>query len=465
VNRPTLIGQLLRVHTLVVAVACALLVLATMAASTTLLRNRQDRTLEAIAVEVANGVEVEAAEEHFTTIRGAEEYFRETRLEGYRFELLAKDGTLAASDGKLPGWSPDGFDVAVDALAGTPRPREGALRGDRFRACARWCGSDYVVRVITSDVLDHTDVRWVGGVLLAALPLATLIGALLGRALFSRRLRPLGRLEEAAAASVADPDVTLRVEAPAREIATLRDAFNGLLARLGDALARERRFTQEASHELRTPLAAIRGRIERLATEGQLTANQAAHVATALREVDGLSALADALLLLARSESAPLPALPVNLCDVARDVARRQASKDDGASAPPVVEAPDEILVRGSEELLACAVSNLVENARKFAGAGSRIRIRVVEDGATATIAVADNGPGIAAGDRERIFDRFYRASATRASQAGVGLGLAVAKTIALRHHGTIEVGASDLGGAELRIAIPRLTTRQEASP
>jgi signal transduction histidine kinase len=455
VNRPTLIGQLFRVHTLVVAVACALLVLATMAASATLLRNRQDRTLEAIAVEVANGVEVEAAEEHVTTVRGAEEYFRESRLEGYRFELLDKDGVLAASDGKLSGWTSDGFDVAVDARAGSPRPRAGALRGDLFRACARWCGPDYVVRVVTSDVLDHTDVRWVGGVLLGALPLATLIGALLGRALFNRRLRPLGRLEAAAAASAADPDVTLRVEAPAREIATLRDAFNGLLARLGEALARERRFTQEASHELRTPLAAIRGRIERLATDGPLTVNQAGHVATALREVDGLTALADALLLLARSESAPLPATPVNLCDLARAVASDHAAQ---------VEAPDEVLVRGSEELLNRAIANLVENARKFGGPKARIQVRVTADGKSAAIAVADDGPGIDAADREHVFDRFYRAPGARAATDGVGLGLPVARAIALRHHGTIDVTSSDSGGAEFRIVLPLLVLDGDGS-
>jgi signal transduction histidine kinase len=451
VNRPTLLGQLFRVHTLVVAAACALLVLATMAASGVLLRNRQDRTLEAITVEVANGVEIEATEEHFTTVTGAEEYFRESHLEGYRFELLAKDGTLAASDGKLPGWSSDGYDVAVDARAGTPRPRSGSNGRGRFRACARWCGPDYIVRVITGDVLDHPEVRRVGGVLLAALPLATLIGALLGRALFSRRLRPLGRLEAAAAASAAHPEVTLRVDAPAREIATLRDAFNGLLARLGDALARERRFTQEASHELRTPLATLRGRIERLGTEETLTRAQSEHVATALREVDVLSALVDALLLLARSESAPLPETPVNLCDLARAAASGQAAD---------VEAPDEILVRGSEELLERAIANLVENARKFGGPKTRIRVRVTQDGLNAAVAVADDGPGIPAADRDHVFDRFYRGPGSRGATDGVGLGLPVARAIAIRHQGAIDVGSSDLGGAEFRIVIPLLEPR-----
>jgi signal transduction histidine kinase len=447
-NRPTLIGQLVRVHTLVVAIACALLVLATMTASGVLLRNRQDRMLEAIAVEVANGVEVEAAEAHSGVVAGAEEYFGETSLQGYRFELVARDGTVAASRGQIAGWKSEDYDIDVDARAGTPRPRAAASGAAQFRACARWCGPDYVARVVTDDVLHRADVRRVGGVLLAALPLATLIGALLGRDLFSRRLRPLGRLEAAAAASAADPQVTLRVDAPAREIATLQNAFNGLLARLGDALSRERRFTQEASHELRTPLAAIRGRIERLATDASLTPTQSEHVAIALRQVDGLSALVDALLLLARSESAPLPKTPVNLCDLARAVASGQGAE---------VEAPDEILVSGSEELLERAIANLVENARKFGGPQTRIRVRVTADGREAAIAVADDGPGIPASEREHVFDRFYRLPGSRSTTNGAGLGLPVARAIALRHHGTIAVTASDLGGAELRIVLPLL--------
>jgi len=454
-TRPTLLGQLSRAHVLVVVGSCSLLVVVAIAGSAVVLREHQDRIIESIGIEIANGVEAEAAE-GMSTIAGAEEYFGETRLAGFCFELLDKDGTVLVSDGKLPGWSPDRYEILVDARAGTPRLRPGAARGGRFRSFARWCADEYIVRVVTSDDLARAEIRWLGVVLLAALPIAALAGTLIGRAVFRRRLTPLGELEAAAGASSAADGVTLCVDANAREIATLQDAFNGLLHRLGDVLARERRFSHEASHELRTPLAALRGRIERLADEGPLTGTQKEHVGTALHEVDALDRLIDALLLLARSESASLPTAPVNLCDLARDVALRQAAKDGAAAAPPDVQAPDEILVRGSEELLACAIGNLVENARKFGGASARIRIRVVENGANATVAVADDGPGIPAADRERIFDRFYRAADSRSTKHGVGLGLAVARTIALRHQGFIEAVESDLGGAELRLAIPR---------
>ncbi|HEX4822675.1 MAG TPA: HAMP domain-containing sensor histidine kinase [Candidatus Polarisedimenticolaceae bacterium] len=447
-KRPTLIGQLFRVHTLVVTMACAALVLATMGASAILLREHQDETLEAIGVEVANGIEVEAAEQKFGMLRAAREYFAEAGLQGFRFELLDKEGHVAEALGKVADWDPDAFDVAINAAAVTAVPKERGAASGHFRACARWCGSEYVVRVVTTDVLHQSEVRRFGAVLLGALPVAAIVGALLGRALFSRRLVPLGHLEAAAAASAADPEVRLVVEANAREIATLQDSFNGLLARLGDALARERRFSQEASHELRTPLAAIRGRLERLVVEGSLSAPQAAHASHALREVDALNALVDALLLLARSEAAPLPQTPVNLCDLARAIGTRQSA---------MVDAPDEILVRGSEELLERAIANLVENARKFAGSEAHVRVRAVRNGTTATVTVDDDGPGVAESERASVFERFHRAPATRHTTDGVGLGLAVARAIVLRHRGTIDCGTSDLGGAAFRIVIPVL--------
>ena len=447
----------MRAHLVVVAGACSLLVLATMAASAALLRDRQDRTIEAIALEVANGVEVEGQEDLGSTVDGAAEYFRESRLEGYRFELVDSSGTIIASDGRIAGWDPDLYEMEIDARAAAPRRKAGAPASGHFRACARWCGPGYVVRVVTDDVLVRPDVRRFGTVLLAALPVATVAGAFLGRALFRRKLAPLGQLEEAAAASSADPGVALKVETASRELATLRDAFNGLLARLGEALSRERRFTQEASHELRTPLAVLRGRVEGLEAEGPLTPAQREHAGAALAKVDALDRLVDALLLLARSESASLPSAPVNLCDLARDVARQQAVRDGAGCRPPVVEAPDEILVRGSEQLLERAIANLVENARKFGGPRAAIRIRVSKQEPSATVAVADDGPGIDAGEKNKVFDRFFRGTGARRADDGVGLGLAVTRAIVHRHRGEIEAAESDLGGAEFRMTIPLL--------
>ena len=191
-SRPTLLGQLSRAHVMVVIATCALLVVVATVGSAVVLRSDQDRLIESIAIEVANGVEAEAAE-GMTVVEGAGEYFRETRLNGFSFELLGKDGAVLATDGKLPGWSPKDYEIAVEAKALTPRLLPGAVRLGRFRGCARWCGDDYIVRVVTPDVLGRPEIRWLGIILLAALPAATLFGTVIGRAVFRRRLMPLAR--------------------------------------------------------------------------------------------------------------------------------------------------------------------------------------------------------------------------------------------------------------------------------
>jgi signal transduction histidine kinase len=303
---------------------------------------------------------------------------------------------------------------------------------------------------VTLDVLHLPAVRRAAAVMLAALPLAAALGTLLGGSLFRRRLSALGRLEAAVAGTAADAGASIDVPAGTREIATLQDAFNGLLARLGEALSRERRFTQEAAHELRTPLATLRARLEPMAASEP-------RAAQALDDVDALDRLVDTLLLLARSESAPLPATPVNLCDLARDAAQRRFLTDGERSRRPEVDAPDEILVRGSEDLLARALCNLVDNARKFGGPQARIVIRVREEGPRAFVSVADDGPGIPAGSVERVFERFFRGADVRPNVDGSGLGLAVVRAIATRHQGTVEARASTLGGAELLLELPAL--------
>jgi signal transduction histidine kinase len=248
------------------------------------------------------------------------------------------------------------------------------------------------------------------------------------------------------------------------ELASLERAIDGLLARVGDALAREKRFTQEASHELRTPLTLLRVRIEHLTQHLADRPALGGEAQEALRDVESLDRLVEALLLLARSESAGLPSTPVNLCDIAREAAARQirALGKDGWTLE--VTAPDEILVRGSEELLARAVSNLIENARKFGGDRPRVRVRVLEESGRGVIAVDDDGPGILPELRPLVFERFVRGPAERNRVPGVGLGLAVVRAVAERHGGDVSAGAGPLGGEEIRISIPLLRAAEPAA-
>jgi len=442
----TLVSELLLAHFGVVAVTCVLLVVGGLAAGATLLRANQDDVLTRMAAATCGGILAERAE--VSTMEGAAQlFFGESHVEDFRYELLDDTGRVLLGVGALEGWRP----------AAEPRIDGQVQTEGSFRVFSHRCTSGYSARVATRDVLAHPEVQRLATIMLAALPAAIIVGMVLGRGLFRRSLLPLTRLQQAAVRSEAQPEVALRVATSARELKRLQEAFNGLLARLGDALARERRFSQEASHELRTPLAVLRARLDTLATALENDPKRAAEVASCMKEIDSLASLVDQLLFLARSESAPLPLFPVNLCDLARDAARRLVLADGRGSAAPEVEAPDEILVEGNEELLARAVGNLVENARKFAGPAARIRVSVREDGRRAMLTVADDGPGIADALRPHVFERFVRGAEGRTRTTGAGLGLAVARATALRHGGDVTSSRGELGGESITITLPLL--------
>jgi len=431
----TLRGRLVLVLGVVVATACVSLVAFAVVGSAVLLRREQVRTLRSMAQEQCEGVASEAREKGVELPAGASDYFEEARPDGLRLELADRRGTLLASAGDLDGWGTD----------------EG-----RFRVFSVACGDGFVMRAIARDVLFEPSVLRAGIILVAALPIALAIGMVLGGVAIGKSLRPLHDLEQAAIRLTATSPLALGVGARPQELARLERSFDGLLERLAAALATERRFTQEASHELRTPLTVLRARMERLALAGS-DEQRGEHVAAIARELHALETLVEALLLLARSEDAPLPRVPVNLCDLARSAARRQGLLDGAAGRPIEVEAPDEILVRGSEELLDRAIGNVVENARKFAGPSGRIRLRVEAVASHGVISVADDGPGIASEARSQVFERFFRDPAHRHASDGAGLGLAVVRAIVARHGGSVSAGQSEFGGADLRIELPLL--------
>ena len=431
----TLRARLVLVLGAVVAAGCVVLVALAILGSAVLLRREQDRTLRSVAAEQCAGVTSEAKEKDSDLPTAARSYFDEGQVAGMRLELLDRHDTVLVSSGELDGL---------------------ATGEGHFRARTVGCGPAFMMRAIAPDVLSEPSVRRVGVTLLAVLPIAVTIGTVLGGAAMARALRPLDDLEQAAARLTVTSPLALGVGARPLEIARLERSFDALLERIGAALARERRFTQEASHEIRTPLTVLRARVERLAS-ARSEDDRRDHVAAMLRELHSLETLAEALLLLARAEEAPLPRVPVNLCDLARSAAHRQGLVDGAAVRPVEVEAPDEILVRGSEELLDRAIGNVVENARKFSGPSGRIRLRVEVRGRSGMISVADDGPGIADAIRDQVFERFYRDPAHRQTSDGAGLGLAVVKAIVARHGGSVSAGRSGWGGAELCLELPLL--------
>jgi signal transduction histidine kinase len=276
--------------------------------------------------------------------------------------------------------------------------------------------------------------------LLAVVPVLT---ALLGLAIWlalGRALRPVEELR-AAAAQVARAGGPGALPEPGTddEIGALARTLNEMLDRLEVAAARQRSFVADAAHELRTPLAALGATLD-VARAHPDAYERAELVADLADEVRRMQDLVADLLLLARLGSRPVPDAPVDLAAVARaavDLAVAGAaagSSVPGADRPRVaVEVDGSGGARGDGAALGRVVRNLVDNALRHADA--RVRVEVADGRVT----VSDDGPGIDADVRERVFERFVRLDDARARGAGgSGLGLAIAREVAREHGGDV---------------------------
>ena len=236
------------------------------------------------------------------------------------------------------------------------------------------------------------------------------------------------------------------------EVSRLTASFNGMLSRLGDAFESQRRFVADASHELRTPLTTIQGNAGLLASREVSPEVRRAAVADVVQESARMSRLVDRLLTLARADAGlELRLAPLDLHVVVAEVCR-QAAAAQPAHAIEVDARPARI--DGDEDALHQLLWILLDNAFRFAKA--RVAVKMWPEDRWARLLVADDGPGIPAEQRERVFERFYRADTSRAG-SHAGLGLSIASWIVEQHHGRIVAGAATLGGAAFLVDLPLL--------
>ena len=246
-----------------------------------------------------------------------------------------------------------------------------------------------------------------------------------------------------------------------RALVPIRDSLTAQRA----ALQRQREFAADASHELRTPLTVIRSSVELLRRNA---ARPVAEVGDALTDIDAevlqLTGLVDDLLLLARSDSGAvtLQRVPLQLDDVATEAAAALAKPAADAGVRIEVD-PTPTPTVGDPARLRQLVTILLDNAIRHSPRDATVRVAVRPLAGAASLAVDDAGPGVRAEDRVRVFDRFWRAPGAPAG--GTGLGLAIARWIAEHHHGTIEVHASEAGGARFQVRLPAGPTVTEPEP
>lgn len=246
-----------------------------------------------------------------------------------------------------------------------------------------------------------------------------------------------------------------------QEIAPLVTALNDLLARLSESINTQKRFASDAAHELRTPLTALTLQIqlaERAKTE---EARQKAFG----RLKDGVkraTRLVTQLLTMARldPDNSEKPMMPVDLRLLAKSVADELAVVAQQKNINLAATGSDNAVMVGNEDALRLVINNLCDNAMRYTPAGGRIEIRTSVHDGTASIEVADNGPGIPEAERPRIFERFYRAEGTQ-TIPGTGLGLAIVRRVSKLHGGTASVhDGLDGKGVAFRIDIPANPSR-----
>ena len=239
------------------------------------------------------------------------------------------------------------------------------------------------------------------------------------------------------------------------EVKPLILAINGLINRLSDARGAQQRFVANAAHQLRTPLAALQVQTERALreTDPERHAEALSHV---LKAVTRMRHLTQQLLTLTRSDSSAAGTLvmdDVNLAKLAREEIERwaDAAVERGIDLGYSSSDPEPI-VRGEPQLLRELVGNLIDNAIRYGRMGGEVTVGVRRD--PATVFVQDDGPGIAADERERVLDPFYRSPSS--GGAGSGLGLTIAREIAARHDARLQIAECDPHGTRVEVVFQR---------
>ena len=227
-----------------------------------------------------------------------------------------------------------------------------------------------------------------------------------------------------------------------KELEGLESAVNKLMDRMRESYRQQARFVSDASHELRTPIAVIKGYADMLDRWGKEDDAILEESIQAIRtESENMQHLVEQLLFLARGDSGrtPVEKKDFSLTDMMAEVHAESAMIDEGHVY--VLDAPEEVTVRGDASLLKQTARILVENAKKYSPEGSEIRLSVKRQDGRPCFSVEDRGIGIEADALPHVFERFYRADDSRArGSGGTGLGLAIAKWIVDRHGGHFEV-------------------------
>lgn len=255
-------------------------------------------------------------------------------------------------------------------------------------------------------------------------------------------LRPWHRVAHEVAARGPHNMLPLQFKPRHQELRSMVDNINGLLSRISQTVERERRFIADAAHELRTPLAAMRVNVEALQSHvGDSRRREL--LAGIMNGNDRATRLVSQLLMLMRSDATA--SVVLERLNMAAFLQERLALMFGLATQKQVeleLLSDGDFVVLGHREGMESLIDNLVDNAIKYSPQGGTVTISLHGDGREVVLRVADHGPGIAPSLRGRVFDRFFRIPGQ--IQSGSGLGLTIARAVALQHAGNIRLSATE---------------------
>jgi two-component system sensor histidine kinase TctE len=414
-----------------------------------------DRALVESVRSLAQRIEVRSERVHFDLSRETARLLRADEVDSVYYQVIGPRGELVSGDRDVPP-PPDGEPYSI----GEPRMRDDEVHGDSVRVAYQWVGGAPGERVVLVQVAETLTKRSrlateiIKGVILpqfVILPVAVLLVWLA----LVRGLAPLNALQQRIRERASDDLSPIEVHEVPEEVSPLVQAINDLLERQQASLATQKRFLADAAHQLKTPLAGLRMQAELAARELDTGHGDPRVLRSSLAQMSHASQRAahmvNQLLSMARADAKAgtaardLVDLELLATDVVRDFVppALDAGIDLGFEGPET-ELPGRLrrrgdtLVLGHALLLREVVSNLVDNALRYTPKGGTVTVRVVPDpfGQVVVLQVEDSGPGIPAGERELVFQPFYRALGTTVD--GSGLGLAIVAEIAQQHGTTV---------------------------
>lgn len=410
--------------------------------------------------------------------------------------LSLDNGTVKYSDAALPGQAGDG--AAIEAVVTDPSgarllasPRQ-SLRGPDVAALAKRSTAEQ--GGVTADLTDtgrgprrvyaeplslgdapnqvpvavvvsrsSADLVIADRRLLLTLGLGSLLLVLVGGALaysvINRALRPVGEIA-GLARTITEQDLHRRVEVAASddELGDLVRTFNLMLDRLESTFDSLHRFTADAAHELRAPLSVITSQVEVALNRPRETGDYQRVLQSVLGQVQHLTRISTQLLLIARADAGELrpERERIDVVDFVHETAARWTPAATDRRLQLDVVAPDAGEVMADRSLTQRVLDNLLDNACRHAPELSTVRLTARPEGAEWVFEVSDQGPGILADQRERIFERFARADSARTrGGGGAGLGLALGAAIATAQGGRLELADGPGPGATFRLRLP----------